>query len=94
MLYQLSYVGGLRASVDRERGLGRPEQTDSGFGADGRARPSEQAARSARYLELLRAGTGAPVVGQDRPALVVAPAAADLQVTTRKPLAAKAGASR
>src|SRR5438874_3224882 len=44
--------------------------------------------------ELLRAGTGAPVVGQNRPALVVAPAAADLEVATRESLAAKAGPSR
>ncbi len=40
-----------------------------------------------------KAGTGPPFLGQDRPALVVAPAAADLQIPRREALPAKAGSS-
>ena len=39
------------------------------------------------------AGPGSPLLGQDRPALVVAPAAADLQIPRREALAAKAGSA-
>src|SRR4051794_27325837 len=63
-------------------------------GESGRSYALEMRLRSAGPLSFAAASAPGPLLGEDRPALVVAPAPVDLQVARREPLEPEAGALR